>query len=283
MNLFEAVILGIVQGLTEFLPISSTAHLRIIPALAGWKDPGAAFTAIVQIGTLAAVLIYFFRDITAIVREVVAGILKGRPLGTTEAKMGWMIAAGTIPIVIFGLLFKNEIETSLRSLYWISGALIGLALLLTIAEKRMKNRLSQGVRMKSMENIGWKDALMIGLIQSIALIPGSSRSGVTITGGLFLNLSRETAARFSFLLSLPSVLAAGVFQLYKSWDIIISSPDNLIAIIVATIVSGIVGYASIAFLLNYLKSHTTSIFIIYRLLLGSGILLMLATGMLPAT
>ncbi len=282
MNLFEAVILGIVQGLTEFLPISSTAHLRIIPALAGWKDPGAAFTAIVQIGTLAAVLIYFFRDITAIVREVVFGIVKGRPLGTQEAKMGWMIAAGTIPIVIFGLLFKTEIETSLRSLYWISGALIGLALLLTIAEKRMKNRLSQGVTMKSMENIGWKDALMIGLIQSIALIPGSSRSGVTITGGLFLNLSRETAARFSFLLSLPSVLAAGVFQLYKSWDLIISSPDNLIAIIVATIVSGIVGYASIAFLLNYLKSHTTSIFIIYRLLLGSGILIMLASGMLPA-
>ncbi|KUL30140.1 undecaprenyl-diphosphatase UppP [Chlorobium limicola] len=282
MNLFEAVILGIVQGLTEFLPISSTAHLRIIPALAGWKDPGAAFTAIVQIGTLAAVLIYFFRDITAIVREVVSGIVKGRPLGTQEAKMGWMIAAGTIPIVIFGLLFKTEIETSLRSLYWISGALIGLALLLTIAEKRMKNRLSQGVTMKSMENIGWKDALMIGLIQSIALIPGSSRSGVTITGGLFLNLSRETAARFSFLLSLPSVLAAGVFQLYKSWDLIISSPDNLIAIIVATIVSGIVGYASIAFLLNYLKSHTTSIFIIYRLLLGSGILIMLASGMLPA-
>jgi len=283
MNLFEAVILGIVQGLTEFLPISSTAHLRIIPALAGWKDPGAAFTAIVQIGTLAAVLIYFFRDITAIVREIVSGIVKGRPLGTQEAKMGWMIAAGTIPIVVFGLLFKTEIETSLRSLYWISGALIGLALLLTIAEKRMKNRLSQGATMKSMENIGWKDALMIGLIQSIALIPGSSRSGVTITGGLFLNLSRETAARFSFLLSLPSVLAAGVFQLYKSWDMIISSPDNLIAIIVATIVSGIVGYASIAFLLNYLKSHTTSIFIIYRLLLGSGILLMLATGMLPAT
>jgi len=147
----------------------------------------------------------------------------------------------------------------------------------------MKNQLRQGVTMKSMENIGWKDALLIGLIQSIALIPGSSRSGVTITGGLFLNLSRETAARFSFLLSLPSVLAAGVFQLYKSWDLIISSPDNLIAIIVATIVSGIVGYASIAFLLNYLKSHTTSVFIIYRLLLGSGILLMLATGMLPAT
>ncbi|NTU87515.1 MAG: undecaprenyl-diphosphatase UppP, partial [Chlorobiaceae bacterium] len=257
MNLFEAVILGIVQGLTEFLPISSTAHLRIIPALAGWKDPGAAFTAIVQIGTLAAVLIYFFRDITAIVREVVRGMLTGRPLGTPEAKMGWMIAAGTIPIVVFGLLFKTEIETSLRSLYWISCALIGLALLLTLAEGRVKKRLGRGLGMKSMEEIGWKEALLIGLAQSVALIPGSSRSGVTITGGLFLNLSREAAARFSFLLSLPSVFAAGIFQLYETRDVLLSSPDNLTAILVATLVSAVVGYLSIAFLLNYLKHHTT--------------------------
>ncbi len=283
MNLFEAVILGIVQGLTEFLPISSTAHLRIVPALAGWKDPGAAFTAIVQIGTLAAVLIYFFRDITSIVREVVRGILKGRPLGTPEAKMGWMIAAGTIPIVVFGLLFKTEIETSLRSLYWISSALIGLALLLTIAEGRVKNRLKLGLGMKSMEEIGWKEALLIGLAQSVALIPGSSRSGVTITGGLFLNLSRETAARFSFLLSLPSVFAAGIFQLYETREVLLSSPDNLTAILVATLVSAVVGYLSIAFLLNYLKHHTTKVFILYRLVLGAGILLMLASGMLPAT
>lgn len=283
MNLFEAVILGIVQGLTEFLPISSTAHLRIVPALAGWKDPGAAFTAIVQIGTLAAVLIYFFRDITSIVREVVRGILKGRPLGTPEAKMGWMIAAGTIPIVVFGLLFKTEIETSLRSLYWISSALIGLALLLTVAEGRVKTRLKLGLGMKSMEEIGWKEALLIGLAQSVALIPGSSRSGVTITGGLFLNLSRETAARFSFLLSLPSVFAAGIFQLYETREVLLSSPDNLTAILVATLVSAVVGYLSIAFLLNYLKHHTTKVFILYRLVLGAGILLMLASGMLPAT
>jgi undecaprenyl-diphosphatase len=283
MNLFEAVILGIVQGLTEFLPISSTAHLRIIPALAGWKDPGAAFTAIVQIGTLAAVLIYFFRDITAIVREVVRGMLTGRPLGTPEAKMGWMIAAGTIPIVVFGLLFKTEIETSLRSLYWISCALIGLALLLTLAEGRVKKRLSRGLGMKSMEEIGWKEALLIGLAQSVALIPGSSRSGVTITGGLFLNLSREAAARFSFLLSLPSVFAAGIFQLYETRDVLLSSPDNLTAILVATLVSAVVGYLSIAFLLNYLKHHTTKIFILYRLVLGAGILILLASGMLPAT
>ncbi len=283
MNLFEAVILGIVQGLTEFLPISSTAHLRIVPALAGWKDPGAAFTAVVQIGTLAAVLIYFFRDITAIVREVVRGMVTGRPLGTPEAKMGWMIAAGTIPIVVFGLLFKTEIETSLRSLYWISSALIGLALLLTLAEGRVKKRLSLGLGMKSMEEIGWKEALLIGLAQSVALIPGSSRSGVTITGGLFLNLSREAAARFSFLLSLPSVFAAGIFQLYETRDVLLSSPDNLTAILVATLVSAVVGYLSIAFLLNYLKHHTTKVFILYRLVLGAGILLMLASGMLPAT
>ena len=283
MNLFEAVILGIVQGLTEFLPISSTAHLRIIPALAGWKDPGAAFTAIVQIGTLAAVLIYFFRDITAILREVVRGMLTGRPLGTPEAKMGWMIAAGTIPIVVFGLLFKTEIETSLRSLYWISCALIGLALLLTLAEGRVKKRLGRGLGMKSMEEIGWKEALLIGLAQSVALIPGSSRSGVTITGGLFLNLSREAAARFSFLLSLPSVFAAGIFQLYETRDVLLSSPDNLTAILVATLVSAVVGYLSIAFLLNYLKHHTTKLFILYRLVLGAGILILLASGMLPAT
>lgn len=283
MNLFEAVILGIVQGLTEFLPISSTAHLRIIPALAGWKDPGAAFTAIVQIGTLAAVLIYFFRDITAILREVVRGMLTGRPLGTPEAKMGWMIAAGTIPIVVFGLLFKTEIETSLRSLYWISCALIGLALLLTLAEGRVKKRLGRGLGMKSMEEIGWKEALLIGLAQSVALIPGSSRSGVTITGGLFLNLSREAAARFSFLLSLPSVFAAGIFQLYETRDVLLSSPDNLTAILVATLVSAVVGYLSIAFLLNYLKHHTTKVFILYRLVLGAGILILLASGMLPAT
>ena len=151
MTLFEATILGIVQGLTEFLPISSTAHLRIIPALAGWADPGAAFTAIVQFGTLAALLLYFRNDITGIVRAVFSNLLQGRPLESTEAKMGWMIAAGTIPIIILGLLFKTEIESSLRSLYWISGALIGLALLLSLAEKKIKRRLERGLRLKSMD------------------------------------------------------------------------------------------------------------------------------------
>lgn len=282
MSLFEAVILGIAQGLTEFLPISSTAHLRIVPALAGWQDPGAAFTAIVQIGTLIAVLIYFFRDIVAISGAVIKGLVNRSPLGTPDAKMGWMIAAGTIPIVVFGLLFKTEIETSLRSLYWISAALITLAIILSLAEWLIKKRIAKGIEPKSMSDIGWKEALIIGLVQSIALIPGSSRSGVTITGGLFMNLSRETAARFSFLLSLPAVFAAGIYQLYKSWDSLMASTNDLVNLIVATLVAGIVGYASIAFLITFLKQHSTAVFIIYRIALGLTILALIATGNLQA-
>jgi undecaprenyl-diphosphatase len=280
MTLVEAALLGIVQGLTEFLPISSSAHLRIIPALAGWDDPGAPFTAIVQIGTLVAVLFYFRKDIVAIGRAVVDGMVKRKPLGSAESKMGWMIVGGTLPIVMFGLLFKTEIETSLRSLYWVSGALIGLALILSLAEGKIKYRLQKGLSLKSMKDIGWKEALLIGLAQSVALIPGSSRSGVTITGGLFLNLSREAAARFSFLLSLPSVFAAAILQLYKNWGSITASPDNATNIVVATCAAGIVGYATIAFLLNYLKEHTTTIFIAYRLVAGVAILYLVATGVL---
>jgi undecaprenyl-diphosphatase len=280
MTLFEAIIYGIVQGLTEFLPISSTAHLRIIPALAGWEDPGAAFTAIVQIGTLIAVLIYFWKDIFIIVTAVIEGIVRRKPLENADARMGWMIVAGTLPIVIFGILFKSEIETSLRSLYWVSGALVGLALILSLAESKIQNRIKKGLPLKSMADVGWKEALLIGLAQSIALIPGSSRSGVTITGALFLNLDRETAARFSFLLSLPSVFAAALLQLYETWDVIVASPEHIANILAATLVAGIVGYASIAFLINYLKKHTTTIFIAYRLVAGGAILYLVATGVL---
>lgn len=278
MSLFEAITLGIVQGLTEFLPISSTAHLRIVPALAGWQDPGAAFSAIVQIGTLAAVLAYFHRDIIDISRAFMNGLRKGKPFETQDSKMAWMIAAGTVPIVVFGLLFKTEIETSLRSLYWISAALIVLALMLTLAEWLMKQRAKKGLETKSMQQIGWKEALLIGLAQSIALIPGSSRSGVTITGGLFLNLSRETAARFSFLLSLPAVFAAGIYQLYETWDTLMASSSELVNLVAATFFAGVVGYLSIAFLISYLKKHSTSLFIIYRIALGIGILGLIVAG-----
>jgi undecaprenyl-diphosphatase len=191
-----------------------------------------------------------------------------------------MIVAGTIPIVIFGKLFETQIDTTLRSLYWISGSLIGLAIILFLAEGKIKNRIKKELPLKAMENIGWKEALLIGLAQSIALIPGSSRSGVTITGGLFLNLDRATAARFSFLLSLPAVFAAGLYKLYQTWDIIVASPEHITNILAATLVAGIVGYASIAFLLNYLKKHTTTIFIAYRLVAGTAILYLVATGVL---
>ena len=280
MTLFEAIVLGIVQGLTEFLPISSAAHLRIIPALAGWEDPGAAFTAIVQIGTLLAVVLYFWKDIFIIIAAVIEGILRGKPFENSDSRMGWMIVAGTLPIIIFGLLFKSEIESSLRSLYWISGALICLALILSLAENKIQHRLKKGLELKSIEEIGWKEALLIGLAQSIALIPGSSRSGVTITGGLFLNLSREAAARFSFLLSLPSVFAAALLELYKTWGAVTASSESMSNIIAATLVAGIVGYASIAFLINYLKNHTTTVFIAYRLVAGAAILYLVTTGVL---
>lgn len=259
MTLWQAIVLGIVQGLTEFLPISSTAHLRIVPAVFGWPDPGAAFTAVIQLGTLAAVLWYFRHDIAGIM----AGTLRGE-------KMGWMILVGTIPVVGLGLLFKHNIETNLRSLYVIAGAMIGLAIVLALAEKLAKH-------CRTMEQVGWLDAMVVGCAQAVALIPGSSRSGCTIAGALFCGLDRETAARFSFLLSLPAVFAAGIFEFRHALH---EPAGNPVMLVVATLVSGIVGYASIAFLLNYLKRHTTWLFIIYRLALGAILLGLLAAGKL---
>ncbi|NTW51958.1 MAG: undecaprenyl-diphosphatase UppP [Chlorobiaceae bacterium] len=280
MNLFQAIVLGIVQGLTEFLPVSSSAHIRIVPALFGWEDPGAAFTAIIQIGTLTAVLIYFAKDIVSITGAVISGILKGKPFDTHEAKTGWMIAVGTIPIVCFGLIFKNSIETTLRSLYWVCSSMILFSVALSMAEQHTRSRQDQGLRGKTMAEIGWKEAVVIGLAQSLALIPGASRSGVTITGGLFTHLDRETAARYSFLLSIPSVFAAGIYELYKTRVHIMASTDNITNIVVATLFSFVFGYLSIAFLLNYLRRHTTNVFIVYRVVAGMGILAMIATGKL---
>ncbi|MBW7887381.1 MAG: undecaprenyl-diphosphatase UppP [Bacteroidetes bacterium] len=280
MDIFQAIILGIIQGLTEFLPISSTAHLRIVPALLGWQDPGAAFTAVIQFGTLVAVIIYFSKDIFHIISSVVKGIAAKNIFYDRNALLGWMIAAGTIPIVVFGLTFKHSIETSLRSLYIISASMIVLAVVLILAEAFVKKHLAAGKKLKSLDELSWKEAIIIGLWQSVALIPGSSRSGTTITGGLFLGLTRETAARFSFLLSLPSVFAAGVLELVKERHELLSSNIGGINLLVATIVSGIVGYTSIAFLLDYLKKHTTYLFIVYRILVGLGLLYCLQTNIL---
>ena len=188
MGLFRAVVLGIVQGVTEFLPISSTAHLRIVPELLGWPDAGAAYTAMIQLGTVAAVIVYFWGDLVRLARAWVEGLVQRVPFGTVEARLAWFVLVGTLPIAILGLLLKHHIETSLRSLYVIAFAMVGLALVLLLAERIAAHR-------RTLSEMTWRDGIIIGLCQAVALIPGSSRSGTTITGGLALGFRREDAAR----------------------------------------------------------------------------------------
>jgi undecaprenyl-diphosphatase len=280
VSLLEAIVLGVVQGLTEFLPISSTAHLRIVPALFGWQDPGAAFSAVIQIGTLAAVAIYFWNDIIRITAAVLRGMFARHPLYSFDSRLGWMIVVGTVPIVVCGLALKDAIETGLRGLYVVAGALIGLAVILAGAEWVLKWRLRHRIQQRHFDQLAWPDAIAIGLAQALALVPGASRSGVTITAGLLCNLDRATAARFSFLLSLPSIFAAGVYQLWKARSELLGTTADLTNLAAATLVSGVVGYAAIAFLLRFLKTHTTWLFIWYRLALGGLILGLLAGGRL---
>jgi len=280
MSILEAIVLGVVQGLTEFLPISSTAHLRIVPALFGWNDPGAAFTAVIQIGTLVAVLYYFYADILRIATATIQNTLQGKPFENFDSRMGYMMILATVPIVISGLLLKTYIETSFRSLYVIAFTLIALALLLMLAEFFVKMRVEKGEKQKELTDLSWLEAIVVGLAQCLALIPGASRSGVTITGGLFLGMTRETAARFSFLLSLPSIFAAGVYQLIKAREALFATSESILTLVIATVVSGVVGYYSIAFLLNYLKKNSTYLFITYRVALGLLLLVLLFNGTL---
>jgi undecaprenyl-diphosphatase len=275
MNLFQAIVIGIIQGLTEFLPISSNAHIRVFPALVGWPDPGAAFTAVIQWGTLFAVFVYFRHDIFRLGKAVFDDLFFQKLCRTPDSKLAWMIAAGTVPIVVLGLAFQKYIHQELRSLYVIAAAAIVFALLLWAAEWFALRAARAGRARHDMEHLGWADALVIGMWQALALIPGASRSGVTITGGLYQSLTRESAARFSFLLSIPSVFGAGCYELYKKRDELLQSTDSITNLIVCTIVSGIVGYATIAFLLEYLKKHTTYLFIFYRLALGVFLLVLL--------
>jgi undecaprenyl-diphosphatase len=262
----QAAVYGVLQGLTEFLPVSSTAHLRVVPAFFGWDDPGAAFTAVTQIGTLAAVLLYFRRDILRMTRAFLAGLRARAPLGTADARMAWMIGVGTLPIVLAGVLLKPAIEGPFRSLYVVAFALIGLAALLGIAE-------FVGTRRRSIDAVGWKDAVLVGIAQAVALVPGSSRSGTTITMALFLDLDRAAAARFSFLLSIPAVTLSGLYEL---WDIRHSlQGDAAVSLVIAVVIAALVGYASIAFLLRFLRSHSTAVFIAYRVALGALILVLL--------
>jgi undecaprenyl-diphosphatase len=271
MTLGQAVIYGVVQGLAEFLPISSIAHMRIVSALCGWSDPGAAFSAVVQLIAYVAVLLYFWQDCVRIVRGAVRGI------GTFEGKLGWMIVVASIPIGVLGLLLRKHIEHSWRSLYVIAWAMIGLSVLLAWAEWTERQRQRRNEKLRELNELGWRDAIVVGCFQTLGLVPGASRSGSTIAGGLLLGMKRDTAARFSFLMSLPAVCAAGVFEIRK---LHLASHSDLVNLLVAGLAAFVVGYAAIAFLLGYLRRHTTWLFIIYRLALGAALLSLLWTGQL---
>ncbi len=271
MGLLRAIVLGIVQGVTEFLPISSTAHLRIVPELLGWPDAGAAYTAMIQLGTVAAVIVYFWADLVRLARAFFEGLLTRAPFGTPDARLAWFVLVGTLPIAIVGLLFKHHIETSLRSLYVIAFAMVGLALVLLLAERI-------AVHQRTLSEMTWRDGIVIGLCQAVALIPGSSRSGTTLTGGLALGFRREDAARYSFLLSVPATAAAGLFEmrhLVKSGE-----PFSGLDVVVGTVVAFLSGILAIAWLLRFLRTKSTQVFVVYRLLLGGLLLLLLSTGRL---
>ncbi|GAB6281866.1 MAG: undecaprenyl-diphosphate phosphatase [Ignavibacterium sp.] len=275
MNFIEAIILGIIQGISEFLPISSTGHLTVAGKLMNLisnenPEHWTAFIAVIQLGTLLSVLVYFWKDIISIIKDFVLQNFISRKKyyeQNINSKLGWLIIIGTIPIVFFGLFFKDIIEGALtKNLMVISGSLIGLAVILAVAEKVAKFK-------KDIKDITIIDAIVIGIAQSLALIPGSSRSGTTITGGLFMGLTRESAARFSFLLSIPSVFASGLLELYQSLNYF--DGTQIINLIIATIVSGISGYLAIDFLLKYLRKHSTFLFIYYRIGLGLLILILI--------
>lgn len=277
MTLLEAVVLGIVQGLTEFLPISSTAHLRVIPALLGWADPGAAFSAVIQIGTVVAVLCYFRRDLWEIGVAFLRGLKDRKPFADPRSRMGWFIGAGTLPIVFFGLLFEHQIKSGLRSLWVIAAALIVVGLLMAIADRIAEARRRKG----GDEGVTLADAMVVGVAQACALIPGVSRSGSTIAAGLFRGLSRAEAARFSFLLSVPAVTAAGLKELH---ELVGTGLEGVGAanLAVGTVVSFVVGYLAIAGLLAFLRTRTVTVFVVYRIVLGLGLVALVGAGILQA-
>jgi len=283
MTLLQAVILGIVQGLTEFLPISSTAHLRIVPVIFGWDftfdrahphDPGAPFTAVVQLGTTLAIVLYFWRELLHVAVAWVRGLYDRSVRDSLEYKLGWYLVLATVPVGVFGLIFSNQIETGARNLWLIAAALIALAIALGAAEK-------VGRRNRDEEQIETTDAVVVGAAQALALIPGASRSGTTITAGLFRGLDRETAARFSFLLSIPAVVLSGGYEAVRHVNDKGGPGGGLTGI--AVIFAFVVGLASIAWLMRWLTSHSTFVFIYYRVGLGVLLIVLLSTGVVDAT
>ncbi len=273
LSWLQAIVLGISQGLTEFLPISSTAHTLIVSKLLGWPDPGAAFTAVTQVGTELAVVIYFRQDIARILKAWFASLTKKSERANPDAKMGWYVIIGTIPIGITGLAFKSSIETTARNLWLVAATLIVMGILLGLADRFARHT-------KSEADINTKNAVLFGLGQALALIPGVSRSGATITAGLAMGFKRDVAARYSFLLAIPAVFASAALT---AGDISSDRFVNWPATIVATIVAFVVGYFVIASLMKYLQTRTFLPFVIYRIALGSLLMVLLANGVLSAT
>jgi len=274
VDLLTAIVLGLVQGLTEFLPISSSAHVSIAGRFLGVDDPGAAFTAISQLGTEAAVLIYFRRDIVRIVQRWTASLLGRVPRNDPDALLGWWVILGTIPISVLGLAFQDRIETGLRSLWITATMLLVFALVIMAAERVGKQR-------RELHELTWRHGLAFGFWQALALVPGVSRSGGTIAGGLFMGHTREAAARSSFLLAIPAVLASGGLQLVKVFTgDAVGSGTAWGPIVVATLIAFGVGYAVIAWFMRYITTHTFTPFMVYRIVLALVLFALLGTGVL---
>ena len=271
MGWLEALVLGVVQGLTEFLPISSSAHQSIVGQFFGGQDPGAAFTAITQLGTEAAVLLYFRRDIWLILCSW-AGSLVGRvPRDNPEARMGWLVIIGSIPIVVLGLLFQDEIDTTFRNL-WITAAMLGgFGVVIGVADRLARNT-------RPLESLTWRHGVLFGLAQSLALIPGVSRSGATIAAGLAMGYQRVAAAKYSFLLAIPAVVGSGLFKLTDVANDPVEPAWGPIAL--ATVVSFVIGYAVIAWLLRYVSTHSFEPFVVYRITLAVVVAVLLVVGVL---
>jgi len=268
MPIYEAVILGVVQGITEFLPISSTAHLRVVPALLGWGDPGAAYSAVIQLGSVLASMTYFSKDIVSISSGALKGLQK-KDFGDKDVRMAGAIAFGTIPVCVIGIIVKHLLESDdspLRSLMVIGCASIFMAAMLALAEKI-------GTHKRGIDTIGAKDGLLVGFGQAMALIPGCSRSGSTLTVAMLLNLKRDQAARFSFLLGMPALIISGIVELYHMYKAGMSDV-GMSDLIVGLVVSAVVSYAAIAWLLKYLQNHATWIFVAYRVLFGIAVIVL---------
>lgn len=270
MSWFTAAVLGLVQGLTEFLPISSSAHLRLVAALAGWKDPGAAFTAVTQLGTETAVLVYFRSEIAAIILTWTRSLWTPRLRHDLHARLGWYVLIGTVPIAILGLALQTHIETAFRDLRLLAVTMIGFGVILAVADRIAANRYP-------LKRLTARSSLALGFAQALALIPGVSRSGGTITAGLLLGLQREAAAHISFLLAVPAVLASGALELTKIGS---TSTPPWGPTALSTLIAFIVGYAVIAWFMRYIAHHRFTVFVVYRIAVGVALLIMLGAGVL---